>query len=219
MAATDKATQMTYQQKKAKAKKEPAKPISLYAEAWRKLSRIDVADHIVTKGDRVKLDYLPWPWAWAQLMQHYPESLPGYWEVPRDDGTIMLYCSITIRDGEREATRVMHLPVMDHMNKAISNPDARAISDSMQRTLVKCLALFGLGLDLYAKSDMPVGTWDDPISLEQRALLTGLIEKAKADEGKFLDWLGVSLLMDIPAHRYKRAREELERKIKLQSKK
>ena len=49
----------------------------------------------------------------------------------------------------------MWLPVMDFRNKAISEPDARAISDSKMRCLVKCLALLGLGHYIYAGEDTP----------------------------------------------------------------
>jgi hypothetical protein len=48
----------------------------------------------------------------------------------------------------------MWLPVMDYKNNAIKNPDARKISDTKMRTLVKCLAMFGLGHRIYAGEDI-----------------------------------------------------------------
>jgi hypothetical protein len=51
--------------------------------------------------------------------------------------------------------RMMWLPVMDHRNNAIKNPDARKISDTKMRCLVKCLAMFGLGHYIYAGEDVP----------------------------------------------------------------
>src|SRR6185437_1946882 len=47
------------------------------------------------------------------------------------------------------------LPVMDHRNKAIANPDAFAVNTAMQRCLAKAIALHGLGLYIYAGEDLP----------------------------------------------------------------
>jgi hypothetical protein len=38
---------------------------------------------------------------------------------------------------------------MDHRNKAVSNPDARLISDNTMRCLVKTIAMHGIGMGLY----------------------------------------------------------------------
>ena len=193
----------------------PDRP-SLYAEAWQKLSRIDVGDHIETKGgDKYSLSYLSWTWAWAQLMNVYPESTFDFPPATKlDDNTVAINCTVTIRDGDREASRYMWLPVMDHRNQAVENPNARQVSDSRMRCLVKCLALFGLGLDVYAKSDIPVGSWDDPITREQAEMLAGLLASSEADQPKFLEWLGVDSVDAVPAKKYKMAREMLEQKIK-----
>jgi hypothetical protein len=50
---------------------------------------------------------------------------------------------------------MMWLPVMDYKNKAIPNPDARAVSDTRMRCLTKCLAMYGLGHYIYAGEDLP----------------------------------------------------------------
>jgi hypothetical protein len=52
----------------------------------------------------------------------------------------------------------MHLPVMDHRNKAIAEPDAFAVNTAMQRCLVKAIALHGLGLYIYAGEDLPLSS-------------------------------------------------------------
>jgi hypothetical protein len=44
---------------------------------------------------------------------------------------------------------------MDYKNKAIVNPDARDISDTRMRCLVKCLALYGLGHSIFGGEDVP----------------------------------------------------------------
>ena len=127
--------------------------MSFAGEIWTTLSAIDCSAHVEKKG---KLNYLSWTWAWATLMEHYPESrfemlVPT--THPEDSVTVKV--AVTISNGEDERSREMWLPVMDHKNNAIQMPDARQISDAKMRCLVKCLALFGLGHYIYAGEDLP----------------------------------------------------------------
>jgi len=66
-------------------------------------------------------------------------------------GTASVSCTVTIGSVSRE----MWLPVMDYKNRAVANPDSRAISDSKQRCLVKCFAAFGLASYLYCGLAIP----------------------------------------------------------------
>jgi len=52
-------------------------------------------------------------------------------------------------------SRTAQLPVMDHRNKPIPNPDAFQVNTAMQRCLAKAIALHGLGLYIYAGEDLP----------------------------------------------------------------
>ena len=72
------------------------------------------------------------------------------------DGTCQVECTIRIGD----LHRTMWLPVMDYRNKAITNPSARAISDTKMRCLVKCIGIYGLGLYIYAGEDLPDSSKD-----------------------------------------------------------
>jgi hypothetical protein len=67
------------------------------------------------------------------------------------DGSAMVYVSVTIHDN----TKGCVLPVMDHRNKAIKNPDAFAINTAYMRCLAKAIAMHGLGLYIYAGEDLP----------------------------------------------------------------
>ena len=119
-----------------------------YAEIWTTLSKIDVSKHVEKKNG---LSYLSWAWAWGVLMQQYPQA--DYSFAPSElhpDGTVTVHCAIMIG----QCHRTMWLPVMDHRNNAIKNPDARKISDTKMRCLVKCLAMFGLGHYIYAGEDV-----------------------------------------------------------------
>jgi len=66
---------------------------------------------------------------------------------------MMVYCAVTMFGRKN----IAHLPVMDHRNKAIANPDAFQVNTAMQRCLVKAIALHGLGLYIYAGEDLPEG--------------------------------------------------------------
>ncbi len=125
----------------------------LAARVWETLSAINVNEHTEKKGN---LTYLSWAWAWQTLMENYPNSLYEF-EPPvnYDDGTAEVWVTVTITEGEEAIFRRMWLPVMDHRNKAVANPDSRAISDTRMRCLVKCLAMFGLGHYIYAGEDVP----------------------------------------------------------------
>jgi hypothetical protein len=58
--------------------------------------------------------------------------------------------------------RTAQLPVMDHRNKAIANPDAFQVNTAMQRCLAKAIALHGIGLYIYAGEDLPEGATEAP---------------------------------------------------------
>jgi hypothetical protein len=130
-----------------------------YEEIWQTLRSIDISQFVETIPGRGKgLSYLSWPHAWSVLCEVYPQATFQF-ETYRDetdtmvyaDGTASVTCTITIGN----CFRTVSLPVMDNKHGAISNPDARQVSDARQRCLVKALAFFGLGLELYAGEDLP----------------------------------------------------------------
>tara|TARA_R100001143_G_C3343023_1_gene125283 strand:+ start:185 stop:907 length:723 start_codon:yes stop_codon:yes gene_type:complete len=126
---------------------------------WTALSKIDCTGKTMDKGG---LTYLPWNQAVTYMMDHYPDYTVKWHgttdenNVTRDvtyyeGGTAMVNCTVTIGEVKRECW----LPVMDYKNKAIAHPSSRDISDSKQRCLVKCFALFGLGIYIYRGDAVP----------------------------------------------------------------
>jgi len=112
------------------------------------LREIDVTSHVEKKG---KLSYLSWPWAVDQLMR-VDEQANWVFHNPESYGdTVMVSCTVTAFG----KPITMHLPVMDHANKAIRNPDAFQVNKNMMRCLVKAIACHGLGLNLYSGEDLP----------------------------------------------------------------
>ena len=144
-----------------------------YETIWKTLSPINVNDNTEKKGN---LTYLSWAWAWGELMNHFPMATYTFseWEYP--DGSqyvtkdILMYpdetCSVECELRIGELTRKMWLPVMDYKNQAIVNPTARSISDTKMRCLVKCIAMFGLGWNIYAGEDLPRSNDEPPVKIE-----------------------------------------------------
>lgn len=92
-------------------------------------------------------------------MKYYPEAeydfLPDNFNA---DGSMEV--RVVIKIGEH--SRFMWLPVMDFSNKATTKPDGMAINKARMRCLVKCIAMFGLGLYIYAGEDLPDSEDDAP---------------------------------------------------------
>ena len=125
--------------------------------SYNELRKINVNEHTEKKG---QLTYLSWAWAVATLLQHDPSAV---WEFPEPKyfgETVMVFCNVTAFG----KTMKMQLPVMDNRNNAISNPDARKISDATMRCLAKCIACFGIGLYIYAGEDLPTGEMDNAVA-------------------------------------------------------
>lgn len=128
------------------------------------LAAINVNERVEKKNG---LSYLSWAWAVDQLMRADPAATWAYGEPQRWGETVMVFCTVTAFGKPMTA----QLPVMDHRNKAIANPDAFAVNTAMQRCLVKAIALHGLGLYIYAGEDLPAEVQDKRASeLEDMAM-------------------------------------------------
>lgn len=112
------------------------------------LSQINVGDHIERKGG---LSYLSWPWAVSELFKADHTANWEFHEPTLFGKTMMVSCTVTAFGKPVK----MHLPVMDHKNKAVENPDAFVVNKNMMRCLVKAIACHGLGLYIYAGEDLP----------------------------------------------------------------
>lgn len=118
------------------------------------LLKMDVSEYTEKKQG---LTYLSWAHAWAQALQvdadanFHVHTFDGnaYMDV---NGTGMVWVDVTLGG----KTRTCWLPVMDYKNKPITNPDSFAVNTAIMRCLTKCLAWFGLGLNVYAGEDLPL---------------------------------------------------------------
>ena len=118
------------------------------------LLKINVNDHVEKKNG---LSYLSWAWAWAEVLKIDPTArytvheYDGLPLVYLKDGSAMVKVSVEIKGDIKTCL----LPVMNHRNQAIKNPDAFASNTAIARCVVKCIALFGLGLYIYGGEDLP----------------------------------------------------------------
>ena len=141
------------------------------------LNSVNVNGHTEGRND---LTYLSWVWAIAEVMKLYPDM--QYEVVKHENGLpyvydektgYMVYTKVTIEG----VTHEMWLPVMDSSNKAMKNVPYKYkaknkktgeeyektveaatmfdINKTIMRCLTKNLAMFGLGLYIYAGEDLP----------------------------------------------------------------
>jgi hypothetical protein len=179
-----------------------------YKQVWQTLSKIDCTAHVEKKNG---LSYLSWAWAWGVLMEHYPEA-SYYFDTPQvfPNNTQMVFCTVTIG----ECSRRMWLPVMDHRNKAIVDPDSFAVNTAMMRCLVKCLALYGLGHYIYAGEDLP--SVEAPLISDQQASeLVGMIDELgeRIDFALFLKFFKIGSLPEMKASDFAKAKAALEKRM------
>jgi hypothetical protein len=150
---------------------------------FEKLSAINVNEHIENKNG---LAYLSWVWAWSEIKKQCPdanyeiEKFENNLPYTYDENTgYMVFTKVTIDNQTYE----MWLPVMDGNNKAmLDHPYTYKVKEykdgkwtggyieksvepatmfdinkTIMRCLVKNIAMFGLGIYIYAGEDMPEG--------------------------------------------------------------
>jgi DNA-directed RNA polymerase subunit RPC12/RpoP len=140
-------------------------------EKFAELYSLNVNEYVEKKQG---LSYLSWSWAWAEFKKIYPDAT--YCVAKDENGRCyfgdeeigyMVYTSVTAGG----LTYEMWLPVMDNNNKAMKlnaytystrngEKTVEAVSmfdinKAVMRCLVKNLAMFGLGLYIYAGEDLP----------------------------------------------------------------
>lgn len=145
--------------KKSDKTENPSPEKAVPKTTFETLRAINVNDHTEKKGN---LTYLSWSWAWDQFKLAMPDAV---YQIRDFDGKPYLHDPLTgymvftevTAQGE---THKMWLPVMDHSNRAMKQPVMTDINKSIMRCLTKNLAMFGLGLYIYAGEDLPEGDED-----------------------------------------------------------
>lgn len=187
------------------------------------LAKINVNEYIERKG---QFSYLSWPFAVTQLRQFDPTAT---WEVKRFDGLPYLAtetgCYVEVAVTVRSITLSQIHPVLDCKNRPLLTPSAFDINTSIQRCLVKAIALHGLGLYVYAGEDLPeeqseartssqpspssptvrqfprpsaAGSAPEPLTINQLRFIKKLIAETSTDEEQLLGFFGFDSLENIP---------------------
>ena len=166
------------------------------AAVFDELNAINVNDKTEKKkSGSTELTYLSWTWAWAEVKKRFPDA---HYEIVMHNGLpyvydentgYMVFTNVTI-DG---ITHMMWLPVMDGANKTMKKEPykymvgkgERAFEKSVEaismfdinKTIMRCLtkniAMFGLGLYIYAGEDLPIEI-GEPCTAEQIAKMREL---------------------------------------------
>jgi len=189
------------------------------AKVWKDFGSIDLTEYIRVLKHANNAKYISWSDTWTLILDRYPYSTRRFWEVVRENKSVMVWCELTISDGEHSWSQEQFLPVMGQKNEAIFDPSARAVSDTMQRCLTKTAALFNLGLWLYSGEDVPrlesaPNILTGNITDEQVAELTAKIEDTNSDGNAFLKFFKIEGLHWLPAAKYKNAVALLDAKAK-----
>lgn len=187
---------------------------------FEKLSKINVNGHTEDKNG---LTYLSWVWAWSEIKKIYPDAdykilkfennLPYVYD---ENTGYMVFTEMTIDNKTYE----MWLPVMDGNNKAMLNRpyiykvkeyvDGKFtgnyvekevlpatmfdINKTIMRCLVKNIAMFGLGIYIYAGEDLPEG-YEMSIEEAEKIVLTfgkykgKTLKEIKETDENYLYWL------------------------------
>lgn len=175
------------------------------SEAFKTLNAIDVNEKTEKKNG---LTYLSWAWAWTQLKKAYPDAtyqirqFDGRPYLYDENLGYMVMTEMTV-DG---ITHEMWLPVMDGANKAMKDVpytyevkeyqnykwtgnyvekkvEAATMFDintAIMRCLVKNIAMFGLGLYIYAGEDLPEESEEQKAEAKKKAE----VEKQAAEIAK-----------------------------------
>ena len=156
------------------------------------LSKINVNKFVEKKNG---LTYLSWAYAWSEVKSKCPDATYEIGDTEYDEALgFMCHTSVTI-DGE---TLPMWLPVMDGANKSMKKQaykyttrygekDVAAattfdINKTIMRCLVKNLAMFGLGIYIFAGDDIPT------TEIQEEEVKPELLQLKKGDS----NWTKVS---------------------------
>jgi hypothetical protein len=194
------------------------------------LAAVNVNDHLEKKG---QFNYLSWPFAVSQLRMFDEHAT---WKIERFEGLPFLTTDygtfVEVAVTVRGVTLSQIHPVLDSQNKTIPVPSAFQINTSIQRCLVKAIALHGLGIGVYAGEDLPhvdsgsdnysklavqqvrtikpAAESDVPLTANQLRYIKKLVAETGTDESQLLGYFGFDSLESIPKSQVNRVISTLE---------
>lgn len=166
-------------------------------DLFKKLIQLNVNDYAEKKKTSgVELTYLSWSWAFQEFLKVCPDATYEIRQFADKDGVLRCYqydenlgYMVFTRVTANGLTKEMWLPVMDGANKAMKDHEYEYttrngvktvepatmfdVNKTIMRCLVKNLAMFGLGLYIYAGEDLPIEL-GEPITEKQKARIEEL---------------------------------------------
>jgi hypothetical protein len=132
---------------------------------WATMSQIDIRKFTEKKNG---FTYLSWAHALRLLKDHVPNAIVVKHQFKQPDGSLLpmmldsqgyAYVQVTVHLGEGEVNTTEIMPVLNHANKPIQNPNSFEVNAQIQRCMAKAISMAtGLGIHLYAGEDMPAPT-------------------------------------------------------------
>jgi len=127
-------------------------------KTFEEMAKIDVSSKVEKKG---KFSYLSWPYAVSEFRKNCPY---GTWATIKHNGSPVLTTEqghfveveVTPDTNTPEIKFAQIHPILDGANKPVTQPTAFQVNTSIQRCLVKAIAIAtGIGLFIYAGEDLP----------------------------------------------------------------
>ena len=185
-----------------------------FRDVYEALSAIDVKSRLETKtsADGKSLTYLSWAWAVDIVTRFDPEwtyriiefdangvevSEGHGYQFQRTLSGYLVWTEVTISG----FTKRMWLPIMDSSNYAMHKDgyrvgahfvppaDAMALNKTIMRCLVKTIAMFGLGLTVFAGEDLPEKQ-EDTHNAADKPTIT--VKQPEEDPDDILDRYGIT---------------------------
>lgn len=169
------------------------------------------------------LTYLSWSWAWAEFCKVYPDATYRILKDERMNAMFgsestgyMVYTEVTAEGKTHE----MWLPVMDFKNKSILNPTTFDVNKAIMRCLTKNLAMFGLGLYIYAGEDLPEDVDNEEVKAAANKKITELkvkllndkIVSTGTDYNKLIGYFKIESIEKMTESQYSEAIKMLDKK-------
>ena len=204
------------------------------------LSKINVNEYTEkVKNGAKENKYLSWAYAWTEFCKVYKNAT---YKIKKDEngncyfgnGSIGYMVYVTVNNGEG-LEHEMFLPVMDSLfnimkdepyeyttrygTKKVEAIDMFYINKSVMRCMVKCIAMFGLGLYIYTGEDLPeeevkeIKKTDDEIVKKQKRMsyILKKVEELKLNEklGDVMEELKINNLAEASADELMKIKELL----------
>ena len=132
---------------------------------WATMSQMDIRKFTEKKNG---FTYLSWAHALRILKEVVPDAevIKHTFHADKDGNQILpymkdehgyAYVQVTIVIGENKTSEIM--PVLNHANRPIQNPNSFEVNAQIQRCMAKAISMAtGLGIHLYAGEDTPAPT-------------------------------------------------------------